>query len=840
MSTGTEDNTSVEQDASTEAAAGSLMSKLLTKKMLMLGGGGLLLCVSAWFISTTFFGEKAEIEPIEMALHYLEEDDPQRARQLAGAYVDDLHIPEELQGIPPYVLGVTTHQEAEQKRNPRDKQRVHRIAAEYLANAKERFPLGYESQGQYYLGRSLYESKQFLKSIPVLLEAYKTNSDRKPEIEELLASAYLEAGQTNPEFLDDALEWTDKFLANKTIAQEERENSLVRKSNILLSQGKEAESIKTIEMISESSPRANDALLIQGTVLFKKAKAATPDPKQPVSEDLKNAIVMFKDASNTSVSGSDSSRKASYLLALALEFSGDQKGALEQFARTRKIYFKTSESVAAGLNEAAILSELGRHEESIGVYRKTLREAGNESRYRNPWVSLSDFSQLINEAIQFFSKPELFHYAVEISRDLSPLFPTEQALEAEGDVLVAWAKSLEENADDVPLVEGMKMKSEARLRYRQAGHVYRQLAKKRFATKHYTDDLWSSADSYIRGQDFTEAEEILTEYRLYETRAKKPRSLVAIASVLIDLDRAADAISPLAECIEFYPKDPSTYRARLLAADAYLELGDIPLAKEMLQSNLDDGELEPSSKEWQESLFAIGRVYHLEGELLEAQARLKGISEEASRIPKEAFDLLEQSTESYKKAIRNLHNAVRRYPTAPDATMARYLIAECHQRASMLPKKKYHLVNIETQRVKYDKQVKEHLETALEIYGELETELTSRFELKGELHPVEALILRNSYFAQGATLFDLKRYQEAIEAYSTASTSYQNEAVVLEAYVQIAHCYRFKNQPKEGQARLEQAKKVLSKLPDDTDYSETSQNSRDDWEKFLDWLSSTF
>ncbi|MGY8767296.1 MAG: tetratricopeptide repeat protein [Pirellulales bacterium] len=838
MSTGTEENTDVEQDASTEEAADTLMSKLLTKNSLILSGGGLLLCVLVWFICSTFFSSKAMLEPIEMALHYLEEDDPQRARQLAGAYIDNLHIPEDLQGIPPYVLGVAAHQEADQIRNPRDQERVHRIAAEHLGNAVERFPLGYEAQGQYYLGSSLFESKQFQKSIPVLNEAYKTNSEHKAEIEELLAIAYLEEGHTNPELLKDALEWTEKFLENKTINPTERENSLVRKGYIQLSQGNVSESLKTIEPIAESSPRYNDVRIIKGTIFFDRAKAAMPEPNQPVSEDLKNALALFREASNAQLSAGDSTRKASYLQGLALELARDNN-ALEQFTRTRKIYLKTAESIAAGLKEAAMLSEIDLHDKAIAVYRKTLREAGTESRYRNPWVSLPKFNQLITEAIQFYSEPNLFRYAIEICHDLTPLFPIEQALETEADVLVDWAESLEGRAVEVSLAEGMKMRTEARLRFRQAGFISRQLAKKRFSTKQYTDDLWSSADSYIRGQDFTEAAEILTEYRLYETRAKKPRSLVAMARVLIDLDRASDAITPLAECIEFYPKDPSTYRARLLAADAYLELGEIPLAKEMLQSNLDDGELEPSSKEWQESLFAMGRVYHLEGELLEAQARVKGISEEATRIPKEALELLEQSTESYQKAIRNLHIAVRRYPDAPDATMARYLIAECHRRASMLPKKKYRLVSIETQRVKFDKQVKEHLETALEIYKQLETELTNRFELKGELHPVEALMLKNSYFAQGSALFELKRYQESIEAYSTASNSYQNEPASLEAYVQIAHCYRFKGQPKEGKSTLEQAKKVLSKLPDNADYSQSSQSSEDDWEKFLNWLAST-
>lgn len=270
-----------------------------------------------------------------------------------------------------------------------------------------------------------------------------------------------------------------------------------------------------------------------------------------------------------------------------------------------------------------------------------------------------------------------------------------------------------------------------------------------------------------------------------------------------------------------------------------MEQGKLADAKALFAANLEDGRLEPASKEWQDSLFSLGRVLHLEGEMFEAEARVKGALEVAESVPKEAFQLLEQSNESYLQAIRHLHTAIRRYPNDSRSTWARYLVAECHRRCSMLPRKKFGLVSIETQRVKFDREVKDHLEQAIRLYAELEYELTDKLEMEGDLHPVEAGILRNSYFAKGAALFEMQRFEQAIEAYSTASNRYQTDPIALEAFVQIAQCYSYLNRQGESRGTIEQAKIVLARLPEDADYSETSHDDRNAWQAYLLWLGST-
>jgi TolA-binding protein len=107
------------------------------------------------------------------------------------------------------------------------------------------------------------------------------------------------------------------------------------------------------------------------------------------------------------------------------------------------------------------------------------------------------------------------------------------------------------------------------------------------------------------------------------------------------------------------------------------------------------------------------------------------------------------------------------------------------------------------------------------------------------LAAVEQAILRNALFARGGVLYDLGRFDEAIQAYSTATNRYQNEPAAVEAYVQIASCYRRLNKPLEARGTLEQAKLVIERMPADADFTKTTRFPRDEWNTLLQWLSGT-
>jgi tetratricopeptide (TPR) repeat protein len=100
----------------------------------------------------------------------------------------------------------------------------------------------------------------------------------------------------------------------------------------------------------------------------------------------------------------------------------------------------------------------------------------------------------------------------------------------------------------------------------------------------------------------------------------------------------------------------------------------------------------------------------------------------------------------------------------------------------------------------------------------------------------ELAILRNCYFGRADVLFDLGRYEEAVQAYSAATNRYQHDPEALEAYVQIACCYRRLDRPNEARGTIEQARVVLQRLRADADFARTTRLDRQQWTELLTWL----
>jgi tetratricopeptide (TPR) repeat protein len=96
---------------------------------------------------------------------------------------------------------------------------------------------------------------------------------------------------------------------------------------------------------------------------------------------------------------------------------------------------------------------------------------------------------------------------------------------------------------------------------------------------------------------------------------------------------------------------------------------------------------------------------------------------------------------------------------------------------------------------------------------------------------------RNCYMLEGACLFDLGRYQEAIEAYQNVSSLYPNEPFVLETFVQIAHCWQRLDRTENAHGAIEQAQLTLQQLPDDSDFAATTAFSREEWRMLLNNMS---
>jgi TolA-binding protein len=277
-------------------------------------------------------------------------------------------------------------------------------------------------------------------------------------------------------------------------------------------------------------------------------------------------------------------------------------------------------------------------------------------------------------------------------------------------------------------------------------------------------------------------------------------ALVRLGEALLLENRPAEALQQFTEAINVAPADSSAYRGRILASQAHLELNDTAAAEKLLLDNLSSELLTPASLEWRDSLFALGRLYCL--------------------------------TNRYAEAIERLEEAVRRYPQAAEAINARYLIGESYRQLARESLSQRDAALVESARNVHAREANRCLEGAIAAYDATAQEL----ETRRQTSQADQVVLRNCRYMKAAALFDMGRYGDAAQAYSTAINHYQHAPEVLDAYVRVADCFRRLHRPLEARGTIEQAKMVLGRMPENADFSQTSSFDRQEWRQYLDWL----
>jgi TolA-binding protein len=423
---------------------------------------------------------------------------------------------------------------------------------------------------------------------------------------------------------------------------------------------------------------------------------------------------------------------------------------------------------------------------------------------------------------QEYLKAEKYKTAVLLSKALVPLLPKGEALQLTAYIYRTWGDSLLEQAEHLPPEPAEKLRREARRQLRRAGDSFTEVARQQYTTRQYPEQLWHSASAYFAGHDFRHAAAMLRLYMKNESRLRHAQALVDLGEAELSLGDTGRALESFRACIQQHPRDVAIYRARLLASRATVDMGDLPQAEIFLQDNLNGEQLTPASKEWRDSLFALAELLHNSGR--------------------------------DREAIQRLDEALERYPEAPQAVVARYLLADSSRRRAMDLRAGGQQVGHDLPTVVVDKEIssaahgymgpgsqrmsesRRLLNQALDSYRLLQDKL-SRGDAEN-MTAQEKAVLRNSRFALGDTYFALERYPEALRAYQSAANHYAASPEVLDAYLQIANVYRHMDRPGEARTSLEQARLALWRIPPEARLEQTTNYNRQQWGELLDRLCS--
>lgn len=700
---------------------------------------------------------------------------------------------------PSYILALATLHDCESIEGA-DRLEYDALAARYLREAAAHgFSPETRTNGVFLLGECLFHIGQEQESRPYLEEAVAAGGAQSVRAHWLLA--LVEASASPPRY-PKALEHVRAYLANANLPHEKRNEALLEQADILYHLRDWDGALKVLDA-HDPKHRSGEALLWRGRVLIEQAGelAKKSAPGAPLSNEARQtytaAIAAFEGCQRRALDGEEAAASAAYLLAQCHVALGDAAAAQAQWERVRSRFPQSSESAAASWELAELHCRNGRSTEAIESFREFLATIELGADRDNHWLPWDAARRRLLTEIQRQIAAQHYDFALELAETCEPLLPAGQRWELAAQIESAWGRLLLLQAQQASAKDVEPLEVAARAHLARAGEAFRQLAQLHFTDREYGEYLWRAAEVLQEARDYRGAAHEFREYLSVELRNRRSQALLGLGEALVCDGKYSEALAVLDECIELDAAGVPSFAARILAADAHLEQGDVDKAEDCLEANLESEVLDPSSQEWRESLFALCRLLF-----------------DAGR---------------YVPAILRLDEALARYPQAPAALEARYMLAEAYWKTAIAIDAEAAAESPEGSRQQ------DALEAALRNYEEVVTV----FERRGyDAVPSawEGRMLRNAYFGRGNVLFGLERYEKAIQAYLAIVNRYQGSPEVLEAYVQVFTCYQRLRQPEEARNALELARSTLAHLPASAAFTETTNFTPLEWSELLDSL----
>jgi tetratricopeptide (TPR) repeat protein len=775
-------------------------------------GAALVLLAGATFAIWSYLARLAiqsgRVYP-ETALAAFDQGRYEDARAMVSRMLADGYLPRSDYGAPLFVLGAVKFRDAQSNGIPEQRRIEYLVASRYLTEARANgFPAGREGLGMHLLGHSLLESQQYSEGLAVLDELLESGDTHGNDVlfatHRLLAEACL--WMPVPQ-LEKALGHCEALLQSAELTDDERTHAFARRAECLARLGRFDEAREALAQSPTGSEGSRLPQLARAQIVLDEldamlSKTVATEREQVIAswvERLSEVDGWLSQIAAERLENPALARRAQFLLGRSSELRGDSAGALQQYAQIRQQFDKSWEVFAAGLAEAELMRRDADFPLAMSAYRRTLESLAELGPYRSEVLPLPVARERLTAAMADLIDRQRFADAIALLNHADPLFEQIERLQIRGNSLQRWGEALLNQSDAAP-EEALAARTDGLRHLREAGMAFEQLAKARFATAQYTDDLWTSAECYFRGHSFSRAIEVLNEYVRHEPDRRNAQALLRLGQSHLALGRIGESIDAFQECIEFHPQDSATYQARLDSAKAHWYLGDVDAAEKLLQENIAGSELKPVSREWKDSLFELGMLLYEYGR--------------------------------YEGAAATLEHAIERYPDDAQVLLAKYVLGQSYRGQAEGLRERGEAARTTSERNRNERQAADFLATALIHFTDVQRSITLRADA-AQNDPLLAAMQRNCYMLAGAVQFDLGQYNEAINAFSNVSSLYPNDPFVLETFVQIAHCWRRLGQADKARGAVEQAQIALERLAPDSEFADSTPLSRDEWRRLL-------
>ena len=328
----------------------------------------------------------------------------------------------------------------------------------------------------------------------------------------------------------------------------------------------------------------------------------------------------------------------------------------------------------------------------------------------------------------------------------------------------------------------------------------------------YGSSLWNAAVNYDLAGNVGQA--ISMWRRIVREREGEPHWPMA----LFHLGQAYRAIGEYGDAIDQFqllqrkhPQSTAVYQAMVPLARCYMaiEPPNYEKAVQILLSVRKDPALTPLAPAYRDATFELGNLY--------------------------------SDHQAYTEAINILHEAIDRYSDDKNVGKALFLVADAYRRSwreneSETPSGNVLFVSGVAQEDISNRHRKK-LSQARDFYGRAID--SYRRIPEGRRTELDSLYLKHSLLYKADCLFQLGQFQEALVVFEEVALRHQLTPTALVALMQVVNIHYKLNQMDDARAAKQRALWQFKKIPED-EFSQDDVNlSRDEWEQWFAWMSTS-
>ena len=328
--------------------------------------------------------------------------------------------------------------------------------------------------------------------------------------------------------------------------------------------------------------------------------------------------------------------------------------------------------------------------------------------------------------------------------------------------------------------------------------------------------LWKAGGLLDQAGQTLAAAAVYERFTIQRPRdSRVPEGLLALGRLYESAGMTDKAIAAYQRNLAENPKTPAGYTSvvnlarcfGLLASQAGKaeeKAANLDRAEQLLLGLVQSADLQPAAREFRESLLALGDLYYANGR--------------------------------WSEAILRLDEVITRYPADPAAPRTLFLLGESYRKsaaeiAEALKDPAF------PRRVELERARGERLAAAAgnfaRVIALLDVQAGGAAAAGRKLTPLEEQYVRSSYMDRAECQYLRGDYEQAIRLYDEVSSRFSEEAIAVQAYVQIVNAYLALKQPAQAAAAAERGRLILQRIPEAAFGAAVPGQSRQQFESLL-------